>query len=132
MVNPVYEARLHMLSMLRHPVTAGLLALACVHALVSPAQAQERPARGEERRGAPVTRQAPEPAHVERPAVQQDTMGESIRRIRSSNRGQVISAERMLSNGRQINRIKMMDDRGRVRVFEDDPLERRRSRRGDD
>lgn len=64
----------------------------------------------------------------------QDSMADSIRHVRSSNRGQVLSAERMHSGGREINRIKMVDDRGRVRVFEDDPQQRRRqrSRRDDD
>ncbi|NLC59971.1 MAG: hypothetical protein GX761_01650 [Gammaproteobacteria bacterium] len=61
-------------------------------------------------------------------------MADSIRHVRRSNRGHIIAADRMLSNGRQINRIKLVDDRGRVRVIEDDPQRRRaqRSRRDDD
>lgn len=63
----------------------------------------------------------------------QDLMADSIRHVRRANRGQVLSAESMHSDGREINRIKMVDDRGRVRVFEDDPHQRRRQRsRGDD
>ncbi|WP_241685816.1 hypothetical protein [Luteimonas sp. YGD11-2] len=54
----------------------------------------------------------------------QDAMGDSIRRVRSEARGQVLSAERMHMDGREINRIKVMDDRGRVRVYEDDPQQR--------
>ncbi|QCO67018.1 hypothetical protein E5843_03110 [Luteimonas yindakuii] len=57
----------------------------------------------------------------------QDAMGDSIRRVRSEARGQVLSAERMHMDGREINRIKVMDDRGRVRVYEDDPQQRVRS-----
>ena len=64
----------------------------------------------------------------------QDSMADSIRHVRRSNRGHIIAADRMLSNGRQINRIKLVDYRGRVRVIEDDPQRRRaqRSRRDDD
>ncbi len=54
-----------------------------------------------------------------------DGLSESIRRIQRSTRGQVISAERMQSDGRDVNRIKVMDDRGRVRVYMDDPQQRR-------
>lgn len=54
----------------------------------------------------------------------QDAMSDSIRRVRSESRGQVLSAERMHMDGREINRIKVMDERGRVRVYEDDPHRR--------
>ena len=59
----------------------------------------------------------------------QDAMGDSIRRVRSEARGQVLSAERMHMDGREINRIKVMDERGRVRVYEDDPQQRGSSAR---
>jgi hypothetical protein len=67
--------------------------------------------------------QAPEPRQ-ERPR-RDDGMGESVRRVERSSGGRVISAERMQSDGREINRIKVMDDRGRVRVYMDDPQSRR-------
>ncbi|WP_238376571.1 hypothetical protein [Luteimonas abyssi] len=54
----------------------------------------------------------------------QDGMSDSIRRVRNESRGQVLSAERMHMDGREINRIKVMDERGRVRVYEDDPHRR--------
>jgi hypothetical protein len=56
-------------------------------------------------------------------------MADSIRYVRRASRGDILSAERMHSNGREINRIKVVDDRGRVRVFEDDPQRRRNDRR---
>ena len=63
-------------------------------------------------------------------------MADSIRYVRRASRGDILSAERMHYNGREINRIKVVDDRGRVRVFEDDPQRRRDARRsrsrGDD
>ncbi|MCD9031743.1 hypothetical protein LDO32_08395 [Luteimonas sp. Y-2-2-4F] len=55
----------------------------------------------------------------------QDAMTESIRHVRSAARGEVLSAEAMHIDGREINRIKMLDERGRVRVYEDDPQRRR-------
>jgi hypothetical protein len=57
-----------------------------------------------------------------------DALADSVRRIERSTRGQVISAERMQSDGRDINRIKVMDDRGRVRVYMDDPQQQQRQR----
>lgn len=54
-----------------------------------------------------------------------DALSDSVRRFERSNRGsRVLSAERMLSDGRDVNRIKAMDDRGRVRVYVDDPQRR--------
>lgn len=61
-----------------------------------------------------------------------DALADSVRRIERSTRGQVISAERMQSDGRDINRIKVMDDRGRVRVYMDDPQQRRQPPTRDD
>ena len=64
----------------------------------------------------------------------QDSMSDSVRRIERSTRGRVLSVERMHSDGRDLNRIKVMDDSGRVRVYVDDPQQRGRSMRarGDD
>ncbi len=64
----------------------------------------------------------------------QDSMSDSVRRIERSTRGRVLSVERMHSDGRDLNRIKVMDDSGRVRVYVDDPQQRGRPMRarGDD
>ena len=67
-----------------------------------------------------------------------DALSDSVRRFERSNRGsRVLSAERIQSDGRDVNRIKAMDDRGRVRVYVDDPQRRqppppRRQRTRDD
>ncbi len=54
-----------------------------------------------------------------------DALSDSVRRFERSNRGsRVLSAERIQSDGRDVNRIKAMDDRGRVRVYVDDPQRR--------
>lgn len=50
-----------------------------------------------------------------------DSLADSVRRVERATRGQVLSAERMQSDGRDVNRIKVMDDRGRVRIYMDDP-----------
>ena len=50
-----------------------------------------------------------------------DPLSDSVRRIERSTRGQVLSAERVPFDGRNINRIKILDGRGRVRVYMDDP-----------
>lgn len=56
----------------------------------------------------------------------EDPLSDSVRRFERSNRGsRVLSAERMQSDGRDVNRIKAMDDRGRVRVYVDDPQRQR-------
>ena len=56
----------------------------------------------------------------------EDPLSDSVRRFERSNRGsRVLSAERMQSDGRDVNRIKAMDDRGRVRVYVDDPARQR-------
>ncbi|MGN6513808.1 MAG: hypothetical protein ACTHKZ_09610 [Lysobacteraceae bacterium] len=57
----------------------------------------------------------------ERPSRQADPLSDSVRRIERSTGGQVLSAERVPFDGRNINRIKIVDERGRVRVYMDDP-----------
>lgn len=60
----------------------------------------------------------------------QEDLSDSVRRYGRENRGgRVLSAERMQSDGRDLNRIKMVDDRGRVRVYVDDPRESDRGQR---
>jgi hypothetical protein len=50
---------------------------------------------------------------------QQQGLSESVRRAERN--GQVLSAEQVQSDGRDVNRVKIIDDKGRVRVFWDDP-----------
>jgi len=121
------------------PLRVSLVLLPLFAAAVlagSPAQAQRQAERSEgvaEARGpGQQARQRQEPARA-RQERRDDSMADSIRHVRRANRGQIIAADRMHSNGRQINRIKLVDERGRVRVIEDDPQRRSRQRsRGDD
>lgn len=52
---------------------------------------------------------------------QDDSVSDAVRRIERANRGQVLSAERMQYDGRDVTRIKVVDDEGRVRIYMDDP-----------
>ena len=54
-----------------------------------------------------------------------ETLSDSVRRIERDTRGQVLSAERVPFDGREMHRVKVLDDRGRVRVYMDDPQQRR-------
>ena len=56
----------------------------------------------------------------------QDALADSVRRVQSRTGGQVLSAERIPFEGRDINRVKVVDDKGRVRVYMDDPTSRPR------
>jgi hypothetical protein len=75
--------------------------------------------RGHER--PPQQRQQPE--RPDRPARGEDGLSDSVRKIERSTRGQVLSAERVPYDGRNLNRIKVVDERGRVRVYMDDPAQ---------
>ncbi|RZA30904.1 MAG: hypothetical protein EOP92_33970 [Lysobacteraceae bacterium] len=57
------------------------------------------------------------------------SLSDSVRRAQRETGGQILGAERVQYDGREINRIKVMDDRGRVRYMDDDP---QRSRDGSD
>ena len=58
---------------------------------------------------------------------QQEGLSESVRRAERN--GQVLSAEQVQSDGRDVNRVKIIDDKGRVRVFWDDPAAKPRDAR---
>lgn len=68
-----------------------------------------------------------QPAEPDRPPQgherrdQQRALSNAVRRAERATRGQVLSAERVQYDGRDLNRVKVVDDRGRVRVYWDDP-----------
>lgn len=63
-------------------------------------------------------------------------LSDSVRRVERETRGQVLSAERLQYDGRELNRVKVVDGQGRVRVYVDDPSKsgrgESRTRRDDD
>ena len=70
------------------------------------------------RRAAATARQPPRAVRAAATARQRDAdaLSDSVRRVERSTRGQVLSAERVPYDGRDVNRIKTVDDHGRVRV----------------
>jgi len=54
----------------------------------------------------------------------------AVRRVESQTGGQVLSAERIPFDGRDVSRIKVVDASGRVRVYMDDPRTARDGRSG--
>ena len=49
------------------------------------------------------------------------SLSDAIRRVQRTTGGQILGAEQVPFDGRNINRVKYMDDRGRVRYM-DDPM----------
>lgn len=74
-------------------------------------------------------RDAPRQAN-ERPSDHR-ALSDAVRRVERATNGQVLSAERVQFDGRDVNRVKIIDDRGRVRVYWDDPQSQRADRRDD-
>ena len=58
-------------------------------------------------------------------------LSDAVRRAERATNGQVLSAERVQFDGRDVNRVKIIDDRGRVRVYWDDPQAQRAERRNE-
>ena len=48
-----------------------------------------------------------------------NSMSDSVRRVRSESGNQVLSVERMQYDGRDVTRVKYIDERGRVRTQDD-------------
>lgn len=48
-------------------------------------------------------------------------LSDAVRRVERRTGGQVLSAERVPFDGRNVNRVKVVDSSGRVRVYMDDP-----------
>ena len=98
----------------RH-ATRTLLAFALAMAVTLPVGAQGRAAQD----------QAPQ---ATRPSEHR-ALSDAVRRVERATNGQVLSAERVQFDGRDVNRVKIIDDRGRVRVYWDDPQSRSAERR---
>lgn len=103
---------------IRSARTLSLLLLAVALAPAGPAVAQQQDNGGRTGRG-----------HDRR--EDHRSLSDAIRRVeRESGGGQVLSAERIPFDGRDVNRVKVVDSSGRVRVYMDDPQQR--GRRDDD
>lgn len=96
------------------PTRLSVFALLLV--LAAPAWADFGPGRG---RGPQRDAQSPPPP---------STLPESVRRVENQTGGEVLRAEPMQRDGREVYRLKVLTTDGRVRVMQDDP----RQYRGDD
>jgi len=56
-------------------------------------------------------------------------LSDAVRRVERRTGGQVLSAERVPFDGRNVNRVKVIDSSGRVRVYMDDPQPQGQDRR---
>jgi len=56
---------------------------------------------------------------------------DAVRRAQAESGGRVLGAERVQFDGRDIMRVKVMDQDGRVRYMDSDSMSRRETRRGD-
>ena len=86
-------------------------------ALPQPQQKAPPPAQKAQKHAAPdQQRQGQQRRHSD---ADQRALNEAVRRAERS--GQVLSAEQVQYDGRDVNRVKIVDDRGLVRVYWDDP-----------
>jgi hypothetical protein len=88
---------------------AVLTAIAGTHVV----HAQDDRGRGD----APPSRERSTPRSDDR--GHRNSMSDSVRRVRSESGNQVLSVERMQYDGRDVTRVKYIDDRGRVRTQDD-------------
>lgn len=104
----------HRLPTLKLLTIAILAMLPVLSALAGPQQAQR-----------PVDRERySEQRGDDDPRSRRDSLSDAVRRVERDTRGEVLSAERVQYDGRDMHRVKVVDDRGRVRVFMQDPLRR--------
>ncbi|HZF97353.1 MAG TPA: hypothetical protein VEY92_03750, partial [Pseudoxanthomonas sp.] len=61
------------------------------------------------------------------PALRSASLSDAVRRVQRETGGQVLGAERVQFDGRDINRVKVLDRYGRVRYMDDDPQRNRES-----
>lgn len=79
---------------------------------------------------APRTAEAPHTSDRHDRTAEQRALSAAVRRVESQTGGQVLSAERIPFDGRDVSRIKVVDASGRVRVYMDDPQAARGGRSG--
>jgi len=106
----------------RHSAFTATLALSALLP-VSMAWAQQPPMQGQpphraqaQERGAMVAQANPREA--------ERSLSDAVRRVQRTTGGHILGAERVPFDGRDINRVKYMDERGRVRYM-DDPVPQR-------
>lgn len=85
-----------------------------------------------------LAQQAPQLPPPPQERVQDDrppprrSLSDAVRKVERNTRGEVLSAERIQYDGRDMHRVKVVDDRGRVRVFMQDPARGNRPKQSQD
>ena len=87
--------------------------MALLPALSAQAQSQGGPPQRDDDRCSRERRQDP-----------RSSLSDAVRRVERDTRGEVLSAERVQYDGRDMHRVKVVDDQGRVRVFMQEPQRR--------
>jgi hypothetical protein len=64
-------------------------------------------------------------AAAHQPRSDRQSLAETVRRVERATGGQILSAERVPFDGRDMNRVKVVDATGRVRVITEDPQQGR-------
>ena len=62
---------------------------------------------------------------------EREEVGDTVRRVERETGGEVLRAEPMQREGREVYRLKVLTPEGRVRVVQDDPREREQPRQDD-
>lgn len=109
---------------LRAAAFAPLILFAVATVGAGDASAQRSRDKARESNREHVDRGAAESGHSnQRPERSADhrALSDAVRRVERRTGGQVLSAERVPYDGRDINRVKVVDSSGRVRVYVDDP-----------
>lgn len=109
-IEPLHVMSRHRLPTLKLLAVVALVVLPAVHALAAPQQSRDR--AGEKR-----DNDKREDDRRER----RDSLSDAVRRVERDTRGEVLSAERVQFDGRDMHRVKVVDDQGRVRVFMQEP-----------
>ncbi len=65
--------------------------------------------------------------HDEDRRAEHRALADAVRRVERATGGEVLSAERVQSDGRDVSRVKVVDSSGRVRVYMGDPPPRERN-----
>ena len=101
------------------PRTLTLMIFAVLLGMGGNAYAQRALVEAADGGGPPVLQRDPQRSH-ERQGDQRE-LSDAVRRVERRTGGQVLSAERVPFDGRDVNRVKVVDASGRVRIYMDDP-----------
>ncbi|MDQ3617288.1 MAG: hypothetical protein M3374_00940 [Pseudomonadota bacterium] len=112
----------------------SLILLAAFMAGAGNAMAQR--GRDDDKRGERAERGQDAPARGQDRRDDHRALSDAVRRVERRTGGEVLSAERVPFDGRDVSRVKVIDTKGRVRIYMDDPRDPSpqppRTRRDDD